>query len=57
MATLNDYKNNPFAYHQIKITIKTLKMNDTFALIMGGPNKEESREILKKFKIKIPKEE
>lgn len=50
---LSDYKNDPFAYNQIKIAQKTLKMVDCYSFIMGGPSKEESREILKKFNIKI----
>ena len=33
--------------HQKNIAIKTLKMNDTFARIMGGMNKDEAREFLK----------
>ena len=32
--------------HQLKIAQQTLKMNDTFANIMGGPNKEEARAII-----------
>lgn len=51
--SLNDYKSNPFIYNQIKIAQKTLQMNDIFVNLMGGPTKEESREILKKYNIKI----
>lgn len=35
--------------HQLKIAKQTLKMNDTFANIMGGMTKEEAREFLKKI--------
>jgi len=38
--------------HQRKIAKKTLKMNDVFANIMGGPNKEEAKKILKQTKPK-----
>ena len=34
--------------HQRKIAKDTLKMNDVFANIMGGPSKEEAKKILKK---------
>jgi hypothetical protein len=32
--------------HQIKIAIRTLKLSDTGALIMGGPTKAQARETL-----------
>jgi hypothetical protein len=47
---------NPAAWHQIQIAKKTLKMNDAMVGVMGGPSKEEAREILKKYGIKIDEE-
>lgn len=35
--------------HQLKIARKTLKLNDAGALILGGPSKEEAREIIKRL--------
>ena len=35
--------------HQLKIARDTLKMSDVGARIMGGPTKEEAREIIKKL--------
>lgn len=35
--------------HQLKIAIQTLKYSDAGARIMGGPTKEEAREIIKKL--------
>jgi hypothetical protein len=35
--------------HQLRIALQTLKMHDAAANVMGGPNKEEAREILKRF--------
>jgi hypothetical protein len=32
--------------HQVRIARDTLRMNDTMALVMGGPTKAEAREIL-----------
>ena len=32
--------------HQLKIARDTLKMSDAGALVMGGPTKEEAREII-----------
>ena len=32
--------------HQLSIARKTLTMSDVGALIMGGPNKDEAREII-----------
>jgi len=32
--------------HQLKIARDTLKMNDVFVAVMGGPTKEEAREII-----------
>jgi beta-lactam-binding protein with PASTA domain len=37
-----------FSKHQISIARKTLKMTDIGVSVMGGMNKEEAREILKK---------
>tara|TARA_Y100000310_G_scaffold339160_1_gene430988 strand:- start:561 stop:956 length:396 start_codon:yes stop_codon:yes gene_type:complete len=36
--------------HQLRIARRTLKMPDAMVGIMGGPNKEESREIIKRRK-------
>jgi len=38
-----------FEKHQLAIAKKTLKMNDVFSLVMGGPDKEEAREIVKRL--------
>ena len=35
-----------FEKHQLKIARDTLKYGDTYALIMGGPNLNEAREIV-----------
>ena len=35
--------------HQLKIAKDTLKLSDIGALILGGPTKEESREIIKRL--------
>lgn len=40
--------NDVFAKHQINIAKKTLRMHPSAAAILGGPNHEESRKILKK---------
>ena len=42
--------------HQLKIAKDTLKMSDVGARIMGGPTKEEAREIIKKLTGKVAKE-
>ena len=42
--------------HQLAIARKTLKMSDIGAMIMGGPTKQESREIIKRLTGKAPKE-
>jgi hypothetical protein len=42
--------------HQLKIARDTLKMNDVFARIMGGPSKDESREIIYRLTGTWPKE-
>ena len=44
-----------FDKHQLKIAQDTLKMSDAGAKIMGGPTKEEAREIIYKFTGKWPK--
>lgn len=35
--------------HQLKVARDTLKMNDAFARIMGGPSKQEAREIIRRL--------
>jgi len=35
--------------HRLNIARKTLKMNDTFAKIMGGMTKEEARKVIKEL--------
>ena len=35
--------------HQLKIARDTLKMSDVGAMIMGGPSKEQAREIIKRL--------
>jgi len=42
--------------HQLKIARDTLKMSDVGARIMGGPTKEEAREIIKKLTGQVAKE-
>lgn len=42
--------------HLLKIARRTLQMNDTFARIMGGPTKEEAREIIRRLTGREPKE-
>lgn len=42
--------------HQLKIARQTLKMSEAGALIMGGPNHAEAREIIKHLTGKAPKE-
>ena len=42
--------------HQLKIAKDTLKMSDVGARIMGGPTKEQAREIIKKLTGKVAKE-
>ena len=36
--------------HQLKIAKATLKMPDAIVGVMGGPTKEEARQIIKRFK-------
>lgn len=43
--------------HQLKIAYDTLKMPDAMVGVMGGPDKEESREIIKRLTGKTVKEE
>ena len=38
-----------FDRHQLKIALDTLKMPDAMVGVMGGPNKEEAREIVKRL--------
>lgn len=33
--------------HQLRIARKTLKLSDVGALIMGGPSKDEARQIIR----------
>ena len=40
--------------HQQAVAKRTLKMNDTFVNIMGGPNKDQAKKILKKQQKKKP---
>lgn len=35
--------------HRLKIAKRTLGLNDVFANIMGGPNKEEAKEIIRQL--------
>ena len=42
--------------HQLKIAKKTLKMIDSYSLIMGGPTKEEARDIIRRLTGREPKE-
>ena len=41
--------------HQLKIARSTLKMCDVGALVMGGPNKAEAREIIRLLTGRSPK--
>jgi hypothetical protein len=41
--------------HQLKIALDTLKMPDAMVGVMGGPNKEEAREIIQRLTGKAPK--
>ena len=43
--------------HQLKIALKTLKLSDVGALIMGGPTKAEARETILRLTGKKPKED
>lgn len=43
---------DPATWHQIQIAKKTLKMPDAMVGVMGGPSKEEAKEILRKHNIK-----
>lgn len=45
-----------FDRHQLKIAYDTLKMPDAMVGVMGGPNKEEAREIIRRLTGKIAKE-
>jgi len=45
-----------FEKHQLKIAKKTLKLSDVGALILGGPTKDEAREIILKLTGKVAKE-
>jgi hypothetical protein len=41
--------------HQLRIALDTLKMNDVMARVMGGPSKEEARQIVKRLTGKEPR--
>lgn len=42
--------------HQLKIARDTLRMPDAIAAVVGGPSKEEAREIIKRLTGKEAKE-
>lgn len=41
--------------HQLKIARRTLEMNDVFVAVMGGPTKDEAREIVRRLTGRSPK--
>ena len=43
--------------HQLNVARKTLKLSDVGAMVMGGPTKEEAREIILRLTGKKPKED
>ena len=43
--------------HQLRIARDTLRMSDVGALIMGGPTKDEAREIILRLTGKVPRED
>ena len=43
--------------HQLKIARATLKMSDAGAMIMGGPTKQEAREIILRLTGKVARED
>ncbi len=43
--------------HQLRVARKTLTLSDVGALILGGPTKEEARQIILKLTGKMPVEE
>jgi hypothetical protein len=43
--------------HQLNIAKKTLKMSDVGAMIMGGMNKNEARQVILKLTGKVAKED
>ena len=45
-----------FDKHQLNIAKKTLKLSDVGAMIMGGMNKNEARQIILKLTGKVAKE-
>jgi hypothetical protein len=45
---VGEFEESVFDKHQIAIALKTLKMNDVGASVMGGPDKPESIRILRK---------
>ncbi len=44
---------DPIIRHQIEIAKRTLKMPDALLAVMGGPSKEEAKETLHKFGVKL----
>ena len=40
---------NPIDEHQIRIAVQTLRLNDVGVKVLGGPDKEEARQTLKRF--------
>jgi len=45
-----------FDRHQLKIARDTLKLSDIGAAILGGPTKDEARQIIKRFTGREPVE-
>jgi hypothetical protein len=42
--------------HQLRIARQTLRMNDVMARVMGGPTKEEAREIIARLTGRRPRQ-
>ena len=42
--------------HQLKIARSTLKMNDTFARVMGGMTKDEARTVIVRLTGRAPRD-
>lgn len=49
----SDKQKDPIIRHQIEIAKRTLRMPDALLGIMGGPTKEEAKEILRKYEVKF----
>lgn len=45
-----------FDKHQLRIARQTLSMHDAAVGVMGGPSKQEAREIIRRLTGKEPKE-